>query len=67
METILYALALVAMSSLVVRLRRSKGVERQQVKWFAYAVVVLAISAILAYVVAETMGILWLGGSAPYW
>jgi hypothetical protein len=29
--------------------------------WFAYAVVVLAISAILAYVVAETMGILWLG------
>jgi hypothetical protein len=60
-ETILYTLALVAMSSLVVRLRRSKGVERQQVKWFAYAVVVLATSAILAYVVAETMGILWLG------
>ena len=29
--------------------------------WFAYAVVVLAISAILAYVVAETIGILWLG------
>jgi len=61
METILYTLALVAMSSLVVRLRRSKGVERQQVKWFAYAVVVLAISAILAYVVSETMGIRWLG------
>jgi hypothetical protein len=60
-ETILYALALVAMSSLVVRLRRSKGVERQQVKWFAYAVAVLAISAILAYVVSETMGIRWLG------
>jgi hypothetical protein len=57
----LYALALVAMSSLVVRLRRSKGVERQQVKWFAYAVAVLAISAILAYVVSETMGIRWLG------
>src|SRR5215213_2170686 len=49
------------MSSLVVRLRRSKGVERQQVKWFAYAVVVLAISAILAYVVFEPMGIRWLG------
>jgi hypothetical protein len=60
-ETILYTLALVAMSSLVVRLRRSKGVERQQVKWFAYAVVVLAISAILAYVVFETIGIRWLG------
>jgi hypothetical protein len=60
-ETILYALALVAMSSLVVRLRRSRGVERQQVKWFAYAVGVLAISAILAYVVSEAMGIRWLG------
>jgi hypothetical protein len=60
-ETNLYALALVAMSSLVVRLRRSKGVERQQVKWFAYAVVVLAISAILAYVVFEPIGVRWLG------
>ena len=60
-ETVLYTLALVAMSSLVVRLRRSKEVERQQVKWFAYAVVVLAISAILAYVVSETLGIRWLG------
>ena len=60
-ETILYALALVAMASLLVRLRRSKGVERQQVKWFTYAVVVLAISAILAYMVSETMGIRWLG------
>jgi hypothetical protein len=49
------------MSSLVVRLRRSKGVERQQVKWFAYAVVVLAISAILEYVVFEPTGIRWLG------
>ena len=58
---ILYTLALVAMSSLVVRLRCSKGVERQQVKWFAYAVVVLAVSAILAYVVSETMGMRWLG------
>ena len=60
-ETILYALALVAMASLVVRLRRSRGVERQQVKLFAYAVGVLAISAILAYVVSETMSIRWLG------
>jgi hypothetical protein len=60
-ETILYALALVAISSLLVRLRHARGVKRQQVKWFAYAVAVLAISAILAYVISEPMGIRWLG------
>ncbi len=58
-ETILYALALVAMASLLVRLRRSKGVERQQVKWFAYAVAVLAISVILAYVISEPIDVRW--------
>ena len=61
METILYALALVAAASLVVRLRRSKGAERQQVKWFAYAVVMLATSTTLAYVVSEALDVGWLG------
>jgi hypothetical protein len=60
METILYVLALVAATSLLVRLRRSKGVERQQVKWFAYAVVMLAVSTTLAYVVSEAMDVEWL-------
>jgi hypothetical protein len=59
-ETIVYALGLIAAASLLARLRRSKGVERQQVKWFTYAVVVLAISATLAYVISESMGVLWL-------
>jgi hypothetical protein len=59
-ETIVYALGLIAAASLLARLRGSKGVERQQVKWFSYAVTVLATSATLAYMVSEPMGVVWL-------
>jgi hypothetical protein len=59
-ETILYALGLISAASLLARLRRVKGVERQQVTWFAYAVAVMATSATLAYVVPESTGVGWL-------
>ena len=60
-EAVLYVLALVATASLVARLRHSKGVERQQVKWFAYAAALLVGSALLYFVISEAADVRWLG------
>jgi uncharacterized membrane protein len=60
-EALVYALALTAAASLVVRLIRSRGIERQQVEWFAYAIVLLAVSTTLAFVVSEALDAEWLG------
>jgi hypothetical protein len=56
-----YGLARTAAASLLVRLIRSRGIERQQVEWFAFAVGMLAVSTTLAYVVSEVIDALWLG------
>ncbi|MDQ3863998.1 MAG: hypothetical protein M3317_10960, partial [Actinomycetota bacterium] len=60
-EALLYAFGLVALASVLVRLRRSRGVERQQIKWFAYAGAVLATSTIITYVLSEASSLRWLG------
>jgi len=44
-------LLLAVISSVFVRLRRAGGVEHQQIKWFAYAVVANAIAVVVAYVI----------------
>jgi hypothetical protein len=60
-EALLYALGVVAVGSVLVRLRRSRGVERQQIKWFAYSGVVLAASTVITYVLSEASSLQWLG------
>jgi hypothetical protein len=52
-----------AAASVVARFRRSRGVERQQMKWFAYATVVLVGGAVLASAISEATGVRWLGQS----
>jgi hypothetical protein len=41
-DALIFALLLTAIASLIVRFRRSHGIERQQVKWIAYAAGVIA-------------------------
>jgi hypothetical protein len=59
-EAVVFALTLGAALSLLVRLRRARGVERLQIKWFAYAASVLASGAILSWVVSDAVGAGWL-------
>ena len=61
-QTIMLALLFVAAAStLVVRLRRARGIERQQLKWPAFTVVVVAGSSFLSdTAISEAIGLRWL-------
>jgi hypothetical protein len=52
----LVVLAAVAVGSLVIRFRRSRGEERQQLKWFTYAGALALPTAVLATFVNNTAG-----------
>jgi len=53
-----------AVASVVVRFRRSRGVERQQMKLFAYVTVVLLGGAVLTGAISDATGVRWLGTSS---
>jgi hypothetical protein len=61
-EPFMYALIIAGAVALVVRFRRSHGVERQQVKWFAYAASLVAAFLLFGAVVGIFVGG---GGAAP--
>jgi hypothetical protein len=70
LEQLFYLAQLAAIGSLVVRLARARGVERQQLKWFVYAAVVALVFLVLANVLLYEQiedgplgSILW--GAAP--
>jgi signal transduction histidine kinase len=52
----LLGLFLFAVVSMIIRFRRSRGVERQQLKWFAFAVVVLVVYFVVSAIL-EWLGI----------
>jgi hypothetical protein len=60
-ESMLYVLGIVAAATLFGRMRRAEGVERQQIKWFTYATVVLVCGAVLDFTISEATGLRWLG------
>jgi hypothetical protein len=61
-QTIMFALLFVAaVSTFVLRLRRARRIERQQIKWPAYTAVVAAGSSVLTEIITEPIGSVWLG------
>ncbi|HEX5848530.1 MAG TPA: hypothetical protein VFY59_04985 [Rubrobacter sp.] len=59
-EVFVFALTLAAAASVLVRLYRADGVERLQIKWFAYSASVLAVGALISWVVSDAVDARWL-------
>jgi hypothetical protein len=60
LQALMFALIFVASASLVVRLHHARGVERQQIKWVAYAGALAASASLPTYTVFEAVDLRWL-------
>ncbi len=58
-EAFMYALVVVGASSMLARLRHGGRIERQQIKWFAYATAVAISGVILKNTVYPAVGVSW--------
>jgi hypothetical protein len=58
-EAFMYALVVVGASSMLARLRQAGTIERQQIKWFAYATAVAISGVILKNTVYPAVGVMW--------
>ena len=63
-EALFLGAAVGAVASVVVRFRRPRGAERQQMKMFAYVIVVLIGGSVLAGTLSDLIGVGWLGVSS---
>jgi hypothetical protein len=60
LQGLMFTLIFIASASLLVRLHHARGVERQQIKWVAYAGALAASASLLNYTVIEAMDVWWL-------
>jgi hypothetical protein len=60
LQALMFALIFIASASLLVRLHHARGVERQQIKWVAYAGALAASASLLNYTAFEAMDVQWL-------
>jgi hypothetical protein len=60
LQALMFTLIFVASASLVVRLLHARGVERQQIKWIAFAGALAASASLPTYTVFEAMDLRWL-------
>jgi hypothetical protein len=60
-QMLMVVLLAVAAGSLLIRWIHARGVERQQIKWFLYAIALAASGAILQYAISEPLELVLLG------